>query len=133
VLHKAGALTPEEWADIRRHSELGSRILDHANLRDVGAWVLAHHERMDGRGYPHAIAGHDIPIEARILAVADAYEAMTADRPYRRALPHAEAQAELRRHAGTQFDPAIVRTFLDTLERERRPGQPPRPSLRSSR
>ena len=71
-----------------RHPELGARILEHANLRDVASWVLSHHERIDGTGYPRALAGESIPLEGRILAVADAYEAMTADRPYRRALTH---------------------------------------------
>ena len=82
VLKKPGKLTDEEWVEMRRHPELGARILDHANLRDISAWVLAHHERIDGRGYPHGLPGDVIPLEARILAVADAYEAMTADRAY---------------------------------------------------
>jgi putative nucleotidyltransferase with HDIG domain len=122
VLKKPGALTDEEWAEMRRHPELGARILDHANLRDISAWVLAHHERIDGRGYPHGLAGAEIPLEARILAVADAYEAMTADRAYRAALGHDAAQEELRAGAGTQFDPEIVEAFLAVLApRVRRP------------
>ena len=80
VLQKPGALTDEEWEEMRRHAELGARILAHANLPDIASWVLAHHERLDGGGYPHGLAGDAIPLEARILAVADAYEAMTADR-----------------------------------------------------
>ena len=115
VLKKPGALTDEEWAEMRRHPELGARILDHANLRDISAWVLAHHERIDGRGYPHGLAGDDIPLEARILAVADAYEAMTADRAYRAALGHDAAQEELRAGTGTQFDPVVVEAFLEVL------------------
>jgi diguanylate cyclase (GGDEF)-like protein/putative nucleotidyltransferase with HDIG domain len=115
VLKKPGALTDEEWAEMRRHPELGARILDHANLRDISAWVLAHHERIDGRGYPLGLAGAEIPLEARILAVADAYEAMTADRAYRAALGHDAAQEELRAGAGTQFDPEIVEAFLAVL------------------
>jgi diguanylate cyclase (GGDEF)-like protein/putative nucleotidyltransferase with HDIG domain len=122
VLKKPGALTDEEWAEMRRHPELGARILDHANLRDISAWVLAHHERIDGRGYPLGLAGAEIPLEARILAVADAYEAMTADRAYRAALGHDAAQEELRAGAGTQFDPEIVEAFLAVLApRVRRP------------
>ena len=122
VLKKPGALTDEEWAEMRRHPELGARILDHANLRDISAWVLAHHERIDGRGYPLGLAGAEIPLEARILAVADAYEAMTADRAYRAALGHDAAQEELRAGAGTQFDPEIVEAFLAVLApRGRRP------------
>jgi diguanylate cyclase (GGDEF)-like protein len=115
VLQKPGPLTDEEWADMRRHPELGARILEHANLRDISAWVLAHHERVDGRGYPLGLAGEAIPLEARILAVADAYEAMTADRPYRAALPRDAARAELLACAGTQFDPAVVDAFLRAL------------------
>jgi diguanylate cyclase (GGDEF)-like protein len=115
VLQKPGALTDEEWADMRRHPELGARILEHANLRDISGWVLAHHERVDGRGYPHGLAGAAIPLEARILAVADAYEAMTADRPYRAALSHDAARAELEACAGAQFDPEVVDAFLRAL------------------
>jgi diguanylate cyclase (GGDEF)-like protein/putative nucleotidyltransferase with HDIG domain len=125
VLQKPGPLTEDEWADMRRHPELGARILDHANLRDISAWVLAHHERLDGRGYPHGLAGERIPLEARILAVADAYEAMTADRPYRAALGHDAARDELRACAGTQFDPAVVEAFVAVLaprSRTREPG-----------
>jgi HD-GYP domain-containing protein (c-di-GMP phosphodiesterase class II) len=123
ILHKPARLEPHEWVEIKRHSEIGSRILEHANLRDIGAWVLAHHERMDGGGYPHGLAADAIPIEARILAVADAYEAMTADRPYRRALPLEEARAELRRGAGTQFDAEIVAVFERVLDRRQAPFQ----------
>ncbi len=117
VLLKTGSLEAAEWAEIRRHPELGARILEHANLRDVASWVLAHHERVDGGGYPHGLAGDEIPLEGRILAVADAYEAMTADRPYRRALGADEARAELRRGAGAQFDVRVVEAFLRVLDR----------------
>jgi diguanylate cyclase (GGDEF)-like protein len=120
VLQKPDALTDVEWADMRRHPELGARILDHANLRDISGWVLAHHERIDGRGYPHGLAGEQIPLEARILAVADAYEAMTADRPYRAALGHDAAREQLRECAGTQFDPRVVEAFLRVLQPGRR-------------
>ena len=116
VLLKPGRLEAHEWQEIRRHPELGARILEHANLRDVASWVLSHHERIDGTGYPRALAGESIPLEGRILAVADAYEAMTADRPYRRALTTSEARAELRRGAGTQFDPRVVRAFERVLD-----------------
>jgi HD-GYP domain-containing protein (c-di-GMP phosphodiesterase class II) len=116
VLLKPGRLDPHEWDEIRRHPELGARILEHANLRDVASWVLAHHERIDGAGYPRGLAGDAIPLEGRILAVADAYEAMTADRPYRRALTTADARAELRRGAGTQFDAEVVEAFVRVLD-----------------
>jgi diguanylate cyclase (GGDEF)-like protein/putative nucleotidyltransferase with HDIG domain len=115
ILKKPGTLTPDEWAEMRRHSELGARILAHANLADISAWVAAHHERLDGHGYPNALSGDAIPLESRILAVADAYEAMTADRPYRPAMSATEAQAELRSAAGSQFDPAVVEAFLRVL------------------
>jgi putative nucleotidyltransferase with HDIG domain len=115
ILHKPGKLDDQEWAEMKRHPELGARILEHANLRDIAGWVRAHHERVDGRGYPAALSADEIPVEARILAVADAYEAMTADRPYRRALPVEIAQEELRRNAGGQFDPVIVDAFLGVL------------------
>ena len=118
TLHKPGALDDDEWREIRRHPEVGAQILSHAGLGDIAAWVRAHHERIDGRGYPAALAGADIPLEARILAVADAYEAMIADRPYRAGMPAAEAREELERCAGTQFDPAVVRAFIGTLDRE---------------
>jgi diguanylate cyclase (GGDEF)-like protein/putative nucleotidyltransferase with HDIG domain len=115
ILKKAGPLTDDEWVEMRRHPELGARILDHANLRDISGWVRAHHERIDGRGYPSGLAGEQIPLEARILAVADAYEAMTADRPYRSALGHDAAREELRDASGSQFDPEVVEAFLRAL------------------
>ena len=124
ILHKPGALTDAEWTEMTRHPEIGARILEHAGLRDIAAWVLAHHERLDGRGYPGGLAADEIPIEARILAVADAYEAMIADRPYRRGMPAEAARAELERCAGTQFDPTVVEAFLGTLRAPR-----PRPRL----
>ena len=93
---------------MRKHPELGARILEGANLDDIAGWVLAHHERPDGQGYPLGLAADQIPLQARILAVADAYEAMTNDRVYRPAMPETEARAELARYAGTQFDPEVV-------------------------
>jgi diguanylate cyclase (GGDEF)-like protein/putative nucleotidyltransferase with HDIG domain len=116
VLLKPSRLEPHEWNEIQRHPELGARILEHANLRDVASWVLSHHERLDGAGYPHNLGGDAIPLEGRILAVADAYEAMTADRPYRAALTDDEARVELRRGAGTQFDPYVVAAFERVLD-----------------
>jgi putative nucleotidyltransferase with HDIG domain len=116
VLLKPGRLEAGEWEEIRRHPELGARILEHANLRDVALWVLAHHERVDGTGYPYGTTGEAIPLEGRILAVADAYEAMTADRPYRTALSVADARAELAGGTGTQFDVRVVEAFLRVLD-----------------
>lgn len=115
VLLKPGALTDDEWAQMRRHPELGAQMLDSTTLRDVRRWVLAHHERPDGRGYPEGLRGSDIPLEARILSVADAFEAMTSDRVYRAAMPVEDAVAELHRCAGTQFDPDVVAALVRTL------------------
>lgn len=118
VLRKPGALNDEEWEQMRRHPEIGARILSGEDLDDIRGWILAHHERPDGHGYPFGLSADEIPLEARILAVADAYEAMTADRVYRQSLGHVAAQAELRRGSGTQFDERIVDAFLDGLRRQ---------------
>ncbi|MFZ2112224.1 MAG: diguanylate cyclase [Solirubrobacteraceae bacterium] len=118
ILRKPGRLTEQELVVIRRHPELGVQILEHPSLADVRAWVGAHHERPDGLGYPLGISGEEVPLEARIVAVADAYEAMTSDRSYRDSIGHARAQAELRRYAGSQFDQRVVDAFLVMLKRE---------------
>jgi putative nucleotidyltransferase with HDIG domain len=118
VLNKPGPLTDEEYDQMKRHPEVGALIVDGADLKDVASWVQAHHERPDGKGYPFGLAGEEIPLEARILSVADSYEAMTVDRVYRRAMPAAAAREELRRCAGTQFDPRVVEVFLQALERQ---------------
>jgi HD-GYP domain-containing protein (c-di-GMP phosphodiesterase class II) len=115
VLYKRGPLDDAEWAEMQRHPEIGARILEHAGLPDIANWVRGHHERIDARGYPDGIGGQDIPLEARILAVCDSYEAMVADRPYRRGRSAEEARAELTNCAGTQFDPAVVDAFLEGL------------------
>ncbi|MDX6601000.1 MAG: hypothetical protein QOF13_202, partial [Solirubrobacterales bacterium] len=115
ILQKPSSLDDEEWQEMRRHPEIGARILEHANLRDIAGWVRAHHERLDGHGYPDGLAGTAIPAEARVLAVVDAYEAMTADRPYRPSLGTEAAETELRRAAGTQFDAMIVDALLESL------------------
>jgi len=118
ILRKPGPLTAEERAIVACHPELGAQILEHPSLADVQAWVAAHHERPDGGGYPLGLSGDALALEARIVAVADAYEAMTSDRSYRDAIGSAKARAELRRHAGTQFDAAVVAAFLAVLDRE---------------
>jgi putative nucleotidyltransferase with HDIG domain len=112
ILYKPGPLTVEEWAQMRGHPEIGQRILGGSGLDDVRSWILAHHERPDGSGYPHGLSGEEIPLEARILSVADAYEAMTSDRVYRRAMDAGAAREELSAGAGTQFDARVVDTFL---------------------
>ena len=114
VLRKEGRLDDGELAQIREHPKIGVRILlGLAALREAIPYVLYHHERWDGDGYPSGKAGEEIPIEARVLAIADAFDAMTSDRPYRTALSRDEALAEVERCAGTQFDPAIARVFLE--------------------
>ena len=124
LMSKPGPLDPDEWRSIRTHPEIGARLLAHPELEDLGAWVLAHHERPDGKGYPHGLEGDDIPMEARILAVADAYEAMTSERPYRSSLAAGAAANELRAGAGTQFDTQVVTVLLAALERQRTPALP---------
>jgi diguanylate cyclase (GGDEF)-like protein/putative nucleotidyltransferase with HDIG domain len=121
---KRGPLDADEWRSIRTHPESGARLLAHPELEDLRVWVLAHHERPDGKGYPNGLSGDDIPIEASILAVADAYEAMTSERPYRSTLGDGAAAEELRACAGTQFDARVVGVFLDALARRSSPALP---------
>jgi diguanylate cyclase (GGDEF)-like protein/putative nucleotidyltransferase with HDIG domain len=117
VLQKAGPLDDGEWEEMHKHCELGSRVLSGAGLEDIASWVLSHHERPDGTGYPAGLTRSEIPPEARILAVADAYEAMVADRVYRPGIGAERAREELENGAGTQFDPLVVEAFLRFLER----------------
>lgn len=113
ILDKPGGLTPEEWAVMRQHPVVGSRILAPlVFLAEEARSVRHHHERFDGAGYPDGLAGEAIPLPARIIAVADSFDAMSTARPYRPALPMAEALAEIDRAAGTQLDPRIVSAFL---------------------
>jgi HD-GYP domain-containing protein (c-di-GMP phosphodiesterase class II) len=117
MLNKPGKLTPEEVAVFRQHPAKGKRILEPVpclhGLID-GCWC--HHEWWDGGGYPRGLAGHDIPLVGRIVAIADAYDAMTSDRAYRRALPHEVAVGEIERCAGTQFDPELADAFVKLIE-----------------
>jgi putative nucleotidyltransferase with HDIG domain len=114
VLGKPGPLAPDELAAIRSHPVTGAKLLEQfEDARPALACVLFHHERWDGDGYPTGRAGHDIPLDARVLALADAYDAMTTARPYRRALTSAEARAEIARCAGSQFDPMLSVLFLE--------------------
>lgn len=113
ILQKPGPLTPEEWAAMKSHPEIGCRIAQNIpELSAVSEYILSHHERWDGKGYPNGLAGTNIPLLCRILAVADAYDAMTNDRAYRKAMDKDKAIAELKRNAGTQFDPRIAETFI---------------------
>lgn len=119
ILRKPGRLDPSEWEEIRKHPELGARILAGANLDDISIWVLAHHERPDGTGYPMGLSDDEIPLEAKILSVADAFEAMTAERVYSPPMPVPVAIRELQLHAGSQFDAEIVETFVAQLAADR--------------
>jgi diguanylate cyclase (GGDEF)-like protein len=112
ILDKPATLSDAEWQAIGEHPRIGQVILEQASsLRDAIPVVLHHHEHFNGAGYPHGLRGNEIPLGARIVAVADAYHAMVHERPYSGALAHEEALAELRRHAGTQFDPHVVDVF----------------------
>lgn len=115
VLQKPGALTDPEWVEMKKHPELGARILDGANLDDISEWVLEHHERPDGKGYPSGLSDDEISLEAKILAVADAFEAMTSDRVYRKGMPLREAVIELYRCSGTQFSHRVVEALQEVL------------------
>jgi HD-GYP domain-containing protein (c-di-GMP phosphodiesterase class II) len=118
IINKPGKLTESEWEVMRRHTIDGQRMLQNVGgvLARVGAIVRASHEDYDGAGYPDGLAGDEIPIEARICAACDAFSAMTTDRPYRLAMPIADALAELRRCSGTQFDPIVVGTLTGMIE-----------------
>jgi hypothetical protein len=117
VLGKPGALTAEEWALVRKHPQLGVSILRQVpRMEAVVPVILQHHERYDGQGYPAGLLGDDSSVLAQVLAVADAYEAMTSARPHRGALGRAEAVAELRQHSGTQFSPRVVEAFVRATE-----------------
>ena len=124
ILLKPGPLDDDEGHQMRRHPELGARILGSSKLADIREWVLASHERPDGTGYPLGLSREEIPLEALIIAVSDAYEAMTSERIYRPAMGAKAARAELRRGAGTQFDRAIVDAFISTLDREEASEEP---------
>ncbi|MDQ4131197.1 MAG: diguanylate cyclase [Actinomycetota bacterium] len=112
VLDKPGPLTEADRAELRKHPVAGAHLLTAANLSELAGWVLAHHERPDGEGYPLGHSGDEIPLEARILAVAEAYDAMTSDGPHGTPMGAEEAGEELRRGAGTQFDRQVVDAFL---------------------
>ena len=117
VLSKTGKLTEDEWREMHYHPEVGARILSTADLDSVSEWVYAHHERVDGSGYPRGLKDGQIPVEAQIVAVADAYAAMTADRSYRGGMSMDEAIEELRRSAGTQFLPEVVEAFATRADK----------------
>lgn len=114
ILNKPGGLTPEEYQHVKSHSEVGERILTPIiEDKEILSIVRHHHERYDGTGYPDGLEGEEIPLGARVLAVSDAYDAMTSERPYRKAMSIETACAEIERGKGTQFDPVIAQTLLE--------------------
>lgn len=118
LLQKPDKLSEAEWQIMKKHPEIGYRIAQTApDLINIAEYILAHHERWDGKGYPRGLVGEEIPLLARILAVVDAYDVMTQGRPYQKAFSPEEAQAELQRNAGTQFDPQIVDIFIDYMKK----------------
>jgi diguanylate cyclase (GGDEF)-like protein/putative nucleotidyltransferase with HDIG domain len=130
VLQKSGPLTPEEFEVMRTHVSLGHSIVCATDMPELAEWILHHHERIDGTGYPDGLDGDEIPLESRVILVADAFEALTSDRPYRGGRSDDEALAEIERHAGTQFDAECVEALARVLGR-RSVGvaHPPAPSL----
>jgi putative nucleotidyltransferase with HDIG domain len=117
ILLKPFPLTPDEYQIIQQHTTLGADILEKAHsLKHLSPIVRHHHEHYDGNGYPDRLNGQDIPIEARIIAIADAVEAMSSDRPYRRALSFNKIEEELKRNSGCQFDPMVIESMLQILQ-----------------
>lgn len=116
ILQKPGTLTDEEWVEMKRHSEIGYRIAQNIpELSNVSEYILSHHERWDGKGYPRGLKSTEVPLLCRILAVVDAFDAMISDRVYRKAMTKLEALRELKKNAGTQFDPQIVKIFVNKV------------------
>jgi putative nucleotidyltransferase with HDIG domain len=118
IMKKQGAYTYEEYEEMKTHAKIGAQMLEGMKFIGKGQdWVKYHHERWDGQGFPDGLKGEEIPIEARIIACADSFDAMTTDRPYKAKLTLAEAKEELKRCAGTQFDPAVVKAMLKVVDR----------------
>lgn len=117
ILQKPGRLTPAEIECLRRHSKTGFDLLEGLDVHPVDLWILHHHEHWDGSGYPHGLAGEEIPIGSRIILVADAFDAMTSERSYRAATGVEAAIAELHRYSGSQFDPTVVSALERALHR----------------
>ncbi|MDD2349953.1 MAG: PAS domain S-box protein [Synergistaceae bacterium] len=116
ILNKPGKLTEEEWVIMKRHPEIGYRIAKASHkLSRIADYILSHHERWDGAGYPKGLKGEDIPLLSRILAVADAYDAMTEDRVYRKAMSKKQAIEEIKKNSGSQFDPLIAKIFIESV------------------
>jgi putative nucleotidyltransferase with HDIG domain len=120
IINKPGKLDPEEWTIVKTHTVEGQKMLDRVGgfMRQVGSIIRSHHERWDGAGYPDGLVGEEIPIEARVISCCDTWNAMRTDRPYRKALDYATAEAELRSAAGTQLDPRLVEALLEVVSAE---------------
>ena len=117
ILNKEGKLTEDEWIEIKKHPEIGYRILSTVNeMSEMSEYVLSHHERWDGKGYPQNLKGEEIPVKARIINLADSFDAMTSDRTYRTAMSYENAIEEIRKNAGTQFDPYLAKLFIKMVE-----------------
>ena len=117
ILCKPGKLTDEEYASMKSHPAQGEKMIgDVKQLNIISDWIKAHHERWDGRGYPSGLKGEEIPLAARIIALADTYDAMTSTRSYRKALSHEEAISEIERCSGSQFDPVLAKIFIENQE-----------------
>jgi HD-GYP domain-containing protein (c-di-GMP phosphodiesterase class II) len=119
ILHKKDKLSDEEYDNIKRHPQIGADIVRPIHfLHEIIPAIVHHHERWDGAGYPHGLKGEAIPLGARIVAVADAYQAMISDRPYRKAYTVKKTMEILKDNSGTQFDPKVVKTFIEILQNE---------------
>jgi HD-GYP domain-containing protein (c-di-GMP phosphodiesterase class II) len=120
ILNHHHKLNNDEWIEIKRHPEIGYRILISSNdFSGIASYVLEHHERWDGNGYPKGLKGEEISLQARIIALADAYDAMTSERTYQERMSEEKAIVEIRRCSGTQFDPDIANVFLEMLLEKR--------------
>ena len=116
ILNKTGKLNEEEWVEIRKHPEIGYRILSTVNnMSEMAEFVLSHHERWDGKGYPQGISGEQIPLQSRIIGIADAYDAMISERSYKKSLTKKEAIQELIANSGTQFNAECVQVFIEKV------------------
>lgn len=116
ILHKKGKLTEEEYNAIKTHPDAGYKIVSEiGNLSDVAEIIRYHHERWDGKGYPESLKGEEIPLEARIVSIVDTYDAITSQRPYRKAASHEEAVIEIEKSAGTQLDPELTKEFIELI------------------
>ena len=134
IVNKPGKLNPDEWELMKTHTTEGERMLNQVGgfMREVGQIVRSHHERWDGAGYPDGLTGEQIPLEARIISCCDTWNAMRTDRPYRAALSHDVAIAELVSNAGGQFDPHVVETFVRLVAPAEQPDPPSLTSARKS-